>query len=235
MKLTSSIREIDFKRESYAIAIEVSYYSGFRISEVLALQKNDIDFNENIIGVYKMLQTKGLRKKDYYLNYKLKSKASKANLPLATPLKHILLDWFDKNPFEKIVTDENGDFINPDVLSNDVRPFAKEMGISWHFHMLRHTYCTNLVKGGVDLKTAQELIRHANINTTISVYTHVNESLKLEALNNVFSSSNEQEMYQVTIYIKSRQANDFSVFLNNNKKSMIFGYSLAKPQKKRSH
>ena len=42
-------------------------------------------------------------------------------------------------------------------------------------HYLRHTYCTNLRRKGVDLKTAQYLMGHASITTTANIYDHVDE------------------------------------------------------------
>ena len=42
-------------------------------------------------------------------------------------------------------------------------------------HYLRHTYCSNLRRQGVDLKTAQYLMGHADISTTANIYSHVTE------------------------------------------------------------
>lgn len=40
-------------------------------------------------------------------------------------------------------------------------------------YCLRHTYCTDLCKAGVDIRTAQRLMGHANISITADIYTHV--------------------------------------------------------------
>lgn len=40
---------------------------------------------------------------------------------------------------------------------------------------LRHTYCTNLAKAGVDIRTAQKLMGHATIAMTADIYTHVDQ------------------------------------------------------------
>ena len=42
-------------------------------------------------------------------------------------------------------------------------------------HYLRHTYCSNLRRQGVDLKTAQYLMGHSDIATTANIYSHVTE------------------------------------------------------------
>jgi integrase len=42
------------------------------------------------------------------------------------------------------------------------------------FHALRHTYITNIVKGGASVKVAQSLARHSTVNLTMDTYTHLN-------------------------------------------------------------
>ncbi|MFR4948165.1 tyrosine-type recombinase/integrase [Thomasclavelia spiroformis] len=64
---------------------------------------------------------------------------------------------------------------------------ANKLNIHFHFHMLRHSFITNLVKNDIDVKTVQELARHSNINTTMSVYTHIQEEQKKAAINHVFT------------------------------------------------
>lgn len=46
---------------------------------------------------------------------------------------------------------------------------------------LRHTYCTDLAKRGVDVRTAQKLMGHSSINITANIYTHVDETQVLVA------------------------------------------------------
>ena len=52
--------------------------------------------------------------------------------------------------------------------------------------MLRHSYATMLYDAGVDIKTAQRYLGHADIQTTLKIYTHLSEQKQaqsLEALN----------------------------------------------------
>ena len=44
-------------------------------------------------------------------------------------------------------------------------------------HILRHTYATLLYSSGVDLLTARELLGHADVTTTLKIYTHLEKSL----------------------------------------------------------
>ena len=48
-------------------------------------------------------------------------------------------------------------------------------------YCLRHTYCTNLQKKDVDLRTAQYLMGHTDIKMTANIYTHADTSTILKA------------------------------------------------------
>lgn len=51
-------------------------------------------------------------------------------------------------------------------------------------HMLRHTYCSKLVKNGISLKTVQSLMGHTDVSLSLNFYTHINiVDVKKEILN----------------------------------------------------
>ncbi len=59
-------------------------------------------------------------------------------------------------------------------------------------HYLRHTYATLLYLSGVDVLTASKLLGHANVKTTITIYTHLDELMKsksVDKLDNYLSLS----------------------------------------------
>ena len=64
-----------------------------------------------------------------------------------------------------------------------MRAGIKGKAIGWH--SFRHSLATNLRAAGVDLKTAQELLRHANSRITLDVYTRAISATKREANNRV--------------------------------------------------
>ena len=52
---------------------------------------------------------------------------------------------------------------------------------------MRKLFVMKLVLGNVDIKTTQELMRHSNFNTTMSLYTHINDEHKQEVINQIFA------------------------------------------------
>ncbi len=66
-----------------------------------------------------------------------------------------------------------------------VKKHAKNAGLKGvHPHLLRHTFATHMLCGGADLRVVQELLGHANINTT-EIYTRVDQT-RLKAVHQKF-------------------------------------------------
>lgn len=61
-------------------------------------------------------------------------------------------------------------------------PFRDVSGRVLDFHALRHTFITAIVRSGANVRVAQKLARHANVNLTLQVYTHVDLGEMREAV-----------------------------------------------------
>ena len=76
---------------------------------------------------------------------------------------------------------------------NKHNPQGVPLSIFFTAHYLRHTYATTLHTAGVDVLTAQYLLGHSDVKTTLSIYTHLEESKKaldIEKLNTYFAAQN---------------------------------------------
>lgn len=62
-----------------------------------------------------------------------------------------------------------------------IKHYKKELADDFVPYCLRHAYCCNLQRAGVNLKTAQNLMGHADIKTTANIYMHVDEDMLTDA------------------------------------------------------
>lgn len=188
-----------FRNDSIVISLYIGYYSGLRLCETLALEKSDFDFINNEIHITKQLDCIGKQTKVLKTTNKLKTNSSSAVIPLAEPLKEILVKWFNKNPYNHVICDIEGNYIHDSFIKTTLKQISKKTNIYFHFHMLRHTFISNLANNGVEPQIAKELARHSDIATTMNIYTHVNEDKQKQAINNVFGSKSVKKVSNIPL------------------------------------
>lgn len=169
----------------YELAIYIGYYTGLRMAEVMALTKSDFDFENNLIYINKQLAYVGLKITDYHVINQLKTKSSNNSVPMTNELKLIMYDWFNKNPQEDVFK-FNKKYIRPSMINYHGNVIATHNGFEFHYHLLRHTLATNLIKINTNIKTVQTILRHSDISTTVDTYTHVDFQSEIDAINSIF-------------------------------------------------
>ena len=149
--------------------IELLYASGLRISELINLKINNINFDDDYIKVL--------------------GKGSKERIvPIGDYAKYFLKLYIEeyRNEFlrnkesEYIFISNQGKKMTRQTFFLLLKKLAKEKGIKVEFspHTLRHSFATHLLKYGADLRSIQELLGHSSISTT-QIYTHVeNEKIR---------------------------------------------------------
>jgi len=65
-----------------------------------------------------------------------------------------------------------------------VLDFSKERIEELHVHSTRHTFATNLLSNGENMKTTQESLGHSDIQTTQKIYAHIHKNRVAEAMRN---------------------------------------------------
>jgi integrase len=165
----------------------VAATTGLRISEVLGLKWMDID--------WKALQMEVTRSVVDGIVGKCKTETSRRPVPIDEFTTAELLAWRRETcyaePEDWVFASERVQGKMPPwadtLLDRFLQPAAKRAGITkWvGFHTFRHTYSTLLKANGEDVKVVQELMRHANISTTMNIYTKALTSAKREAQSRV--------------------------------------------------
>ncbi len=149
------------------LILELLYSCGVRVSELINIKLNDIDFSNNRI----LILGKG-NKERYVLYGKICQNLLNDYINNSRSLLNKNSEYLLLNKFGNKITDRAIRMIIDDI----VKKSSLKLNISPH--TLRHTFATHLLNEGADLKIVQELLGHENIATT-GIYTHVsNEHLR---------------------------------------------------------
>ncbi len=153
-------RETFIGKRIYAL-IEVLYSTGMRVSEVVSLKHNQIQWREGIVRVI----GKGNKERLVMLG--------SAALSM---LKNYIGDagYDRRSSVEYIFRNKFGKQLNVKTVQTDISTLAKIAGINRDVtpHILRHSFATHMLDAGADLRSVQELLGHASLSTT-QIYTHV--------------------------------------------------------------
>ena len=151
------------------LILEILYGTGVRVSELVNIKINDIDFNNNSIKV------RGKGNKVRYVFYGKYCKEAinnyikngRISLLNGQTCDYLLLNRFGKNISVVSIRKILNEIINKCSLDIKISP-----------HVLRHTFATHLLNEGADIMHVKELLGHSSLSTT-SIYTHVtNEKIK---------------------------------------------------------
>jgi len=146
--------------------LETFYSTGLRISELVGLSVQDVDF---ISGVVKVM-----------------GKGRKERIaPIGERALKTLRQYLGKRKKESeaLFLNKSGRRLSSRGVRGIVDKYIRLMGMKQGMspHTLRHSFATHLLNRGADLRTVQELLGHANLSTT-QIYTH----MTTEKLKNVY-------------------------------------------------
>ena len=143
--------------------VELLYATGIRVSELTSLQVNDFDKGNKEIKVY---GKGGKERIVYFGDYALKYLNKYIN-----EARPNLLNGKKSNT---LLINNNGGDLTSRGVELIINKVVNEAALKHHIspHVLRHTFATDMLNEGADLKSVQELLGHSSLSTT-QIYTHV--------------------------------------------------------------
>lgn len=146
--------------------LELMYRSGLRVSEACGLHVRDVRWSEGTIHLRPDI-TKGNVEATAYIDARTEA--------LLERWKDRRRQYAARRPH--LFTTLAGGPIDRRYVWSMMRRYARRAGIERDVfpHMLRHTYATELLQDGFDVREVQQLLRHADIRTT-TIYTHLFEA-----------------------------------------------------------
>ncbi|MBE6899266.1 MAG: site-specific integrase [Ruminococcaceae bacterium] len=167
---------------------------GFRRGELLALKWSDIDFNartvhvrENRVNGDGKVEIKAPKSaagiRDITIGSNIVDELKKAHKQYLENKMKLGAGFTDS---DLVICQKNGRPFAPDSMTQKWLRFTEKHGLKHiRFHDLRHTCATAMLEAGIDPKTVQSRLGHANISITMDVYGHCTKAMDKKAADKI--------------------------------------------------
>ncbi|OGR68434.1 MAG: hypothetical protein A2081_04660 [Elusimicrobia bacterium GWC2_61_19] len=154
-----------FAKMRAAAAIELLYASGIRVSELLGLRLESVNFQQGWLRVF----GKGSKERMVPVN-------AAALVRLKDYLSARQQKFGGVAVADELFLNRSGKKLSRVQMWKDIVTYGREAGVEIkpHPHLFRHTFASHLVQGGADLRSVQEMLGHASLNTT-QIYAHIDK------------------------------------------------------------
>lgn len=150
--------------------LELLFSTGLRVSELCSLSIEDVDLSRDEFSI----RGKGDKIRVVFVSDAAKD-AIRSYLKARKDMDDAMFIQYGKNQ-KNAKTDNNDLRLTPRSVQRIIKQYATIAGITRKVtpHVMRHSFATDLLSNGADLRSVQALLGHANIATT-QVYTHVTD------------------------------------------------------------
>ena len=184
---TKLLRCLLDETDVYKLGIFISLSTGLRLGEVCALKWCDIDMDLKLLHVNQTVQrlpSKDEPSKTILLETSPKSFHSKREIPISNQLYELFKNFQRTDIY---VLNRNKP-MEPRTLQYQFHKILAVCDIRrTSFHTLRHTFATNCIQTGADIKSVSEVLGHSDVKITLNRYVHPSMHTKREYLNSLSS------------------------------------------------
>ncbi|KUJ54015.1 tyrosine-type recombinase/integrase [Chryseobacterium aquaticum] len=174
------------------LAIAIALSSGLRIGEVTGLKYGDFDFENEMISISRTAQRMVVVDENFkskgtkIIVGTPKTKSSQRTVPVQKEiLKYVsILNEFHKPDDFIFMGKYSKQPMDNRLLRDKYMTILKNLNLPQiSFHGLRHSFASNCIASGVDVKTTSAMLGHSDIKMTLDIYTHPSFEQKKAAVN----------------------------------------------------
>ena len=172
-----------------SLGILICLNTGLRIGEVCALRWENIDFESKKIHIEKTIERIYSKEenKTIVIIDTPKSITSVRTIPINSKLYNILKQIRGKSKkTDFVLTGSSEHYVEPRNYQYHFKEILKRSKVKkYKFHTLRHTFATNCIEAGMDIKSLSEILGHADVSITLNIYVHSSDKAKRKYLEKI--------------------------------------------------
>ena len=172
-----------------SLGILICLNTGLRVGEVCALRWENIDFETRRIHVEKTIERIYSKEenKTIVIIDTPKSITSVRTIPINSKLYNILKQIRGKSKkTDFVLTGSSEHYVEPRNYQYYLKEILKRSKVKkYKFHTLRHTFATNFIEAGMDIKSLSEILGHADVSITLNIYVHSSDKAKRKYLEKI--------------------------------------------------
>ncbi|MEX1052603.1 MAG: tyrosine-type recombinase/integrase, partial [Patescibacteria group bacterium] len=184
-KLFAAVVTKDEKGIRDRTILEVLFSTGLRVSELVGLNRENVNLDSGEFGVV----GKGGKARVVFLSKNAKEWLKKYLDKRSDTDRALFIRYSGPKPKEGLNVE--GKRLSVRSIERLIDKYRKKAGILFRIgpHVLRHSYATDLLTHGADIRSVQEMLGHKNISTT-QIYTHVTNP-RLREIHEKYHSGNK--------------------------------------------
>ncbi len=165
--------------EPYRTMLLLEMFTGMRMGEICALDYNSVNEHFNTIVVERSITRDSNDK--FTIGETTKTQASMRKVKMSDEVRNLIIEY--KNNFyvdnaNHLFFSKKGNMTTPNGVNNYFKRLIVRYGIAdnvkdYNQHMLRHTYATRCIEGGMNASTLQKKLGHNDISVTLNTYTDI--------------------------------------------------------------
>lgn len=172
-----------------SLGILICLNTGLRIGEVCALRWENIDFESKKIHIEKTIERIYSKEenKTIVIIDTPKSITSVRTIPINSKLYNILKQIRGKSKkTDFVLTGSSEHYVEPRNYQYHFKEILKRNKVKkYKFHTLRHTFATNCIEAGMNIKFLSEILGHADVSITLNIYVHSSDKAKRKYLEKI--------------------------------------------------
>ena len=172
-----------------SLVILICLNTGLRIGEVCALRWENIDFESKKIHIEKTIERIYSKEenKTIVIIDTPKSITSVRTIPINSKLYNILKQIRGKSKkTDFVLAGSSEHYVEPRNYQYHFKEILKRSKVKkYKFHTLRHTFATNCIEAGMDIKSLSEILGHADVSITLNIYVHSSDKAKRKYLEKI--------------------------------------------------